>query len=104
MRKMRLFVVLCAVLLTAAASTPAALNPVRATMSTSSTKPLAGTPWRYTIVVKSRQGEPLAAKVRLQILLGSGRRRVLEAYGDGGRARARTPEPGSRSRESERES
>lgn len=68
---MRLLVVLCAVLLTAAASTAAALNPVRATMSTSSTKPLAETPWRYTILVKNRQGEPLAVKARLQILLGA---------------------------------
>jgi hypothetical protein len=69
MRDMRLLVVLCAVMLAAAASTTAALNPVRATMSTSSTKPLVDTPWRYTIVVKNRLGEPLAAKVRLQILL-----------------------------------
>ena len=42
-----------------------------ATMSTSSTQPLAGTPWRYTIVVKDRAGNPLAAKVRLQLLRGA---------------------------------
>ena len=49
----------------------AATNPVRATMSTSSTIVLVDTPWRYTIVVKDHAGKPLAAKVRLQILVGS---------------------------------
>jgi hypothetical protein len=69
---MRLLVVLCAVLLTAAASAATAAQiPVRATMATTSTKPLVDTPWRYTIVVKNRQGEPLAAKARLQVLLGT---------------------------------
>jgi hypothetical protein len=70
MSAMRLVVVLFAVMLTVAASA-AASNTVRATMSTSSTKPVAGTPWRYTITVKDRAGKPLAAKVRLQILLGT---------------------------------
>lgn len=70
MREMRPFVVLVAVMLTVTASAAAA-NPVRATMSTSSTKPLADTPWRYTITVKDQAGKPLAAKVRLQILLGT---------------------------------
>jgi hypothetical protein len=71
MRDMRLLVVLCVVvLLTMAVSASAALNPVRATMSTSSTEPLVDTPWRYTIVVKSRQGEPLPARARLQVLRG----------------------------------
>jgi hypothetical protein len=40
-------------------------------MSTSSTQPLADTPWRYTIVVKDRAGNPLAARVRLQLLRGA---------------------------------
>jgi hypothetical protein len=71
MREVRLFVALCALAVAVAAGSEAALNPVRATMTTSSTKPLADTPWRYTIIVKSRAGEPLAAKVRLQILLGN---------------------------------
>jgi hypothetical protein len=70
MRLMRPIVVLVAVMLTVAASAGAA-NPVRATMATSSTKPLADTPWRYTITVKNQAGKPLAAKVRLQILLGT---------------------------------
>jgi len=71
MREMRLLVTLCAVALTVAAASSAALNPVRATMATSSTKPLVDTPWRYTVVVKNRAGRPLAAKMRLQILLGT---------------------------------
>jgi hypothetical protein len=69
---MRLLVVLCAVLLTAAASAATAAQiPVRATMATTSTKPLVDTPWRYTIVVENRQGEALAAKARLQTLRGT---------------------------------
>lgn len=67
---MRLVVVFCALTLTMAASAAAA-NPVRATMSTSSTTPLVDTPWRYTITVKNQARKPLAAKVRLQILLGT---------------------------------
>ena len=70
MRAMRLLVVLSALAFAVAAASEAALNPVRATMSTSSTKPLVDTPWRYTVVVKNREGKPLAAKMRLQILLG----------------------------------
>jgi hypothetical protein len=72
MTEMRLLVVLSALAFAvAAAVSEAAMNPVRATMSTSSTKPLVDTPWRYTVVVKNRDGVPLAAKMRLQILLGT---------------------------------
>jgi len=71
MRDMRLLVVLCALATTVAAASEAATSPVRATMSTTSTRPLADTPWRYTIVVKSRTGGPLAARVRLQVLAGN---------------------------------
>jgi hypothetical protein len=67
---MRLFLLACAVALAVVASA-AAVNPVRATMATSSTMPLVDTPWRYTITVKNQAGKPLAAKVRLQILFGS---------------------------------
>ena len=49
----------------------AAANPVRATLSASSTMPVADTPWRYVITVKDRQGKALRAKARLQILLGT---------------------------------
>ena len=69
-----LFVLVAALALAASA---AAASPVRATMSTSSTQPLAGTPWRYTIVVKDRAGNPLAAKVRLQLLRGA---RVVDCW------------------------
>jgi hypothetical protein len=64
-------IVLLVVSALALATTAAAANPIRATMSTSTTKPLVDTPWRYTIVVKDRRGTPLAAKVRLQILAGT---------------------------------
>jgi hypothetical protein len=69
---MRLLVLALGVALTLAltASAAAVVNPVRATMSTSSTTPLVDTPWRYTITVKDQAGKPVAAKVRLQILLG----------------------------------
>lgn len=70
MRSMRLFLVMCVVML-GLTSTAAASNPVRATMSTSTTNPLVDAPWRYTITVKNRAGQPLAAKARLQILLGT---------------------------------
>ena len=72
MKEMRLLLVVAAALLVvASASAATPTNPVRATMSTSSTAPLVDTPWRYTIVVKDRAGKPLAAKARLQILLGT---------------------------------
>jgi hypothetical protein len=70
MTEMRHLVVLCLALAVTAVA-EAAPDPVRATMSTTSTKPLVDTPWRYTVVVKSRDGKPLAAKMRLQILLGT---------------------------------
>jgi len=70
MREMRPFLVMCAVALTLVTSAAAA-NPVRATMSTSSTTPLVDTPWRYTITVRNQAGKPLPAKVRLQILFGT---------------------------------
>jgi hypothetical protein len=71
MTVMRPLVLLCALALATAAATVASLTPVRATMSTSSTRPLVDTPWHYTVVVKTREGKPLAARMRLQILLGT---------------------------------
>lgn len=67
---MRLLAVSFLVALVVTASAVAA-NPVRASMTTTSTQPLVDTPWRYTIVVKDSAGKPLSAKVRLQILLGT---------------------------------
>ena len=70
MRRMR-FLALAALAALALTATASAVNPVRATMTTTSTQPLVDTPWRYTIVVKDRAGKPLAAKARLQILVGT---------------------------------
>ena len=71
MSVMRLALVLGVALVLTTSASAANTNPVRATMSTTSTTPLVDTPWRYTIVVKDRAGKPLAAKARLQILLGT---------------------------------
>lgn len=70
---MRLLLVCIAalVLVASAGAANAPVKPVRATMSTTSTMPVADTPWRYTIVVKDRGGKPLRAKARLQLLLGT---------------------------------
>lgn len=66
---MRVLLVCLAALVAVAPA--AAASPVRATLSASSTMPVAETPWRYVITVKDREGTPLAAKARLQILLGN---------------------------------
>jgi hypothetical protein len=55
----------------AAAAAATAAGPVRATMSTSSTQPVAGAPWRYTITVRTQATDPVRARVRLQALRGS---------------------------------
>ena len=39
-------------------------------MTTSSIEPLVGAPWRYTITVADRDGSPLPARVRLQVVRG----------------------------------
>jgi hypothetical protein len=71
MTHMRLLVLAAVVGLALTATAPAGTNPVRASMTTASTQPLVDTPWRYTIVVKDRAGRALAAKARLQILVGT---------------------------------
>jgi len=60
-----------AIAVLALASSAAAANPVRATMKTSSAKPVVDQPWRWTVTAKNSAGKPVAAKMRLQILLGS---------------------------------
>ncbi|MDH4339438.1 MAG: hypothetical protein OEW47_03600 [Thermoleophilia bacterium] len=60
-----------AVAVLAFAASAAAANSVTATMTSSSAKPVVDQPWRWTVRVKSGAGKPVAAKVRLQILLGS---------------------------------
>ena len=59
-----------AVAVLALASSAAAANPVRATMTTSSARPVVDQPWRWTVSVKNAAGKPIAARMRLQILLG----------------------------------
>jgi hypothetical protein len=71
MTRMRLLVLVALVALALTAAASGGNNPVRAAMTTTSTEPLVDTPWRYTIVVKDRAGKPLAAKARLQILVGT---------------------------------
>jgi hypothetical protein len=64
-----LVLALVPVVLVALAAPATAAGPVRATMTSSSPRPLADTPWRYTITVKVN-GKPAPARARLQILLG----------------------------------
>jgi len=68
---MRLLVLAAIVVLALTATAAAGMNPVRASMTTTSTQPVVDTPWRYTIVVNDRGGKPLAARARLQILVGT---------------------------------
>jgi hypothetical protein len=44
-------------------------TPIRASMTTSSPKPVVGQPWRWTVKVSSA-GKLIAARMRLQILVG----------------------------------
>ena len=69
MPEMRLLALACLATLCLAASADAA-DQVRATMTTSSIEPVVGSPWRYTITVVDRDGSPLAARVRLQVVRG----------------------------------
>ena len=71
MNRVRLLLVVVCAAFVAVAPAAASTSPVRATMTTTSTQPLVDTPWRYTIVVKDRAGKPLAAKTKLQILVGT---------------------------------
>ena len=61
---------LLAVLVAVLATTSVAHGALRATMTTSSVRPVAGTPWRYTITVRDGSNRPVAARVRLQVLVG----------------------------------
>ncbi|HSI96951.1 MAG TPA: hypothetical protein VK926_01190 [Gaiellaceae bacterium] len=48
----------------------AAAPPIKATLTTTTPTPVVDRPWRYTVVVRSAAGKPIAARMRLQILLG----------------------------------
>jgi hypothetical protein len=47
-----------------------AAAPIRAKLATSSPTPVVDQPWRYMVTVRSAAGAPLAARVKLQILVG----------------------------------
>lgn len=47
-----------------------AAQPIKAKLATSTATPVVNQPWRWTVTVKTAAGKPLAAKMRLQILLG----------------------------------
>jgi hypothetical protein len=59
-----------AVLALVLATSALGATPFRATLTTSTPKPVVDKPWRWTVTVKSTAGQPLPAKMRLQILLG----------------------------------
>jgi hypothetical protein len=65
---MRAVTVAALVLLLAVPATAAA--PIRAKLTTSSATPVVDQPWRYTVTVRSASGAPLAARMKLQLLLG----------------------------------
>jgi hypothetical protein len=67
---MRLVLVALAAVLVSATAASAA-EEVRATLTTSSTTAVVGVPWRYTIGVHTRSGEPLRARATLHVLHGS---------------------------------
>ena len=47
-----------------------AAAPIKAKLTTSTAMPVVDQPWRFTVTVKSAAGVPLAARVKLQLLLG----------------------------------
>jgi hypothetical protein len=72
---MRAFTLLALAFLASAlalASSGRAASPVvKATLRTSTPTPTVDAPWRWVVVVKDGKGKPLAARMRLQILLGT---------------------------------
>ena len=76
----------------ALAASAAAAGPVHGTLSTTSRQPVAGTPWRYTILVEDQAGKPLAARVRLQLLR---RARVVGCWRATAMARCSGPSAGT---------
>ena len=60
-----------ALALVAAAGAAAADAPVRATLTTSSTRAVVGVPWTYSIEVRGLTDVPVDAKVKLQVLRGT---------------------------------
>jgi hypothetical protein len=52
-------------------ASPASAATIRLKLTTTSSTPVVGQPWRYTLSVRSSAGAPLRARVRLQLLLGT---------------------------------
>jgi hypothetical protein len=67
---MRLCVLLVAVLAAWEGPAVAAPTAVKLTLASTSTKPKVNEPWRWTLTAREA-GKPVAAKARLQILLGT---------------------------------
>ena len=72
-----------AVLVLALASAAGAGTPVSATMTTSAKMPVAGQAWRFEVTVTSAAGQPLPARMRLQVLrrrtvIGCWKREAIE--------------------------
>jgi hypothetical protein len=78
---MRLLGIAALALLLAVPASAAA--PIRAKLTTSSATPIVDQPWRYTVTVRNAADAPLAAKVKLQILVG---RTVVGCWKDGAMA------------------
>jgi hypothetical protein len=74
----RILGLLAAVLVLAVPAEAAA--PIRATLTTATPTPVVDQPWRYTVTARSAAGKPLAARVKLQLLLG---RTVVGCWKDG---------------------
>jgi hypothetical protein len=67
MRLVLIAVAALALALPAAAATP----PFKASLKTTTTTPIVDQPWRWTVVARDAAGKPLAARLRLQILVGT---------------------------------
>ena len=68
---MRAIAAVLACVVLGAAPALAAPAVVKATLRTATPTPTVDEPWRWTVSVKDAKGRSLAAKMRLQILLGS---------------------------------
>jgi hypothetical protein len=69
MRTMRALGLLALALLVA--TTASAAAPIEARLTTSTPTPAVGQAWRYTVTVRSAAATPLAARMRLQLLVGT---------------------------------
>lgn len=47
-----------------------AAAPVNVTLTTTSATPAVGAPWKWTIVARNAKGKPVAARAKIQILIG----------------------------------